>query len=47
MKLSVSLPEDVVGFIDEYARRHGMSSRSAVIHRAIERGGRRMGDNRR
>jgi Arc/MetJ-type ribon-helix-helix transcriptional regulator len=36
MKLSVSLPEDDVTFVDEYARRRGSSSRSSVVHRAIE-----------
>ena len=36
MKLSVSLPEDDVAFVDEYARRRGSSSRSSVVHRAIE-----------
>jgi Arc/MetJ-type ribon-helix-helix transcriptional regulator len=36
VKLSVSLPEDDVAFVDEYARRRGASSRSSVIHRAIE-----------
>ena len=36
MKLSVSLPDDDVAFMDEYARRRGSSSRSSVVHRAIE-----------
>jgi antitoxin MazE9 len=36
MKLSVSLPDDDVAFVDEYARRRGSPSRSAVVHRAIE-----------
>ncbi len=36
MKLSVSLSGDDVAFVDEYARRHGTSSRSSVVHRAIE-----------
>jgi len=36
MKLSVSLPEDDVAFVDEYARRRGSSSRSSVLHRAID-----------
>ena len=36
MKLSVSLPADDVAFVDEYARRRGSSSRSSVVHRAIE-----------
>ena len=34
VKLSVSLPDDDVAFVDEYARR-GASSRSSVLHRAI------------
>jgi Arc/MetJ-type ribon-helix-helix transcriptional regulator len=36
MKLSVSLPEADVAFVDEYARRRGSASRSSVVHRAIE-----------
>jgi len=36
MKLSVSVPEDDVAFVDEYVRRRGSSSRSAVVHHAIE-----------
>ncbi|MFI7585602.1 ribbon-helix-helix domain-containing protein [Spongisporangium articulatum] len=36
MKLSVSLPADTVGFLDEYARRHGVDSRSAVVQRAVD-----------
>lgn len=36
MKLSVSLPDDDVAFVDEYARKRGSPSRSAVVHRAIE-----------
>jgi Arc/MetJ-type ribon-helix-helix transcriptional regulator len=35
MKVSVSLPDDDLSFVDEYARRAGVTSRSAVIHRAI------------
>lgn len=35
MKLSVSLPDDDVAFLDEYARTGGDRSRSAVIQRAI------------
>jgi Arc/MetJ-type ribon-helix-helix transcriptional regulator len=35
MKLSVSLPDDDVAFVDEYALRVGDASRSAVVHRAI------------
>lgn len=36
MKISVSLPEEDVSFVDEYARRTEAASRSAVIHDAIE-----------
>ena len=36
MKLSVSLPDDDVAFVDEYARTRGSPSRSAVLHHAIE-----------
>lgn len=36
MKLSVSLPEDDVSFVDAYAARTGGGSRSAVLHRAID-----------
>jgi hypothetical protein len=35
MKLSVSLPEDDVAYVDEYAHRTGVGSRSSVLHRAI------------
>jgi Arc/MetJ-type ribon-helix-helix transcriptional regulator len=35
VKLSVSLPEHDVEFIDEYATEHGVESRSAVVHRAV------------
>jgi Arc/MetJ-type ribon-helix-helix transcriptional regulator len=35
MKLSVSLPEEDVEFIDEYAAEHSVDSRSAVVHRAL------------
>ena len=34
--MSVSLPEEDVAFVDQYARRRGSASRSSVIHRAIE-----------
>ncbi|TVT42079.1 ribbon-helix-helix protein, CopG family [Amycolatopsis cynarae] len=36
MKLSVSLGEEDVAFLDEYAARTKAGSRSAVLHRAIE-----------
>jgi Arc/MetJ-type ribon-helix-helix transcriptional regulator len=35
MKLSVSLSEDDVAFVDRYAREHGAGSRSAVLQRAL------------
>jgi antitoxin MazE9 len=35
MKVSVSLPEEDVEFLDSYARDHGISTRSAVVHRAV------------
>ena len=34
MKVSVSLPDDDVAFLDDYARAHARS-RSAVVHEAI------------
>ena len=36
MKLSVSLPDDDVGFLDAYARSQGYESRSAVVHAAVQ-----------
>ncbi len=35
MKLSVSLPDDDVEFLDEYTADHGMPSRSAAVHKAV------------
>ncbi len=35
MKISVSLPDEDVDFLDEYARSLGLRSRSAVIQRAV------------
>jgi Arc/MetJ-type ribon-helix-helix transcriptional regulator len=35
MKLSVSLPDEDVAFLDEYAAREGAASRSSAIHEAI------------
>ncbi len=35
MKVSVSLPEDDVRFLDEYASDRGLESRSAAVQRAI------------
>ena len=35
MKLSVSLPDADVEFLDSYASEQGFASRSAVLHRAV------------
>ena len=35
MKLSVSIPEEDVDFLDEYTETHRMPSRSAAVQRAI------------
>lgn len=35
MKLSVSLSEDDIAFLDEYATKQHVASRSAVIHEAV------------
>jgi Arc/MetJ-type ribon-helix-helix transcriptional regulator len=35
MKLSVSLPDDDVEFVDRYAHQHGIETRSAVLRRAL------------
>jgi Arc/MetJ-type ribon-helix-helix transcriptional regulator len=35
MKISVSLPDEDVGFLDAYARARGVESRSAVLQRAV------------
>jgi Arc/MetJ-type ribon-helix-helix transcriptional regulator len=35
VKVSVSLPEDDVEFLDSYAHAQGMSSRSAALHQAV------------
>lgn len=35
MKLSVSLPDEDVEFLDQYARSQGFESRSAVVHKAV------------
>jgi Arc/MetJ-type ribon-helix-helix transcriptional regulator len=35
MKLSVSLPDEDVEFVDEYAKSLGIASRSAVLQRAV------------
>lgn len=36
MKISVSLPQEDLEFVDEYATRTEADSRSAVIHEAIK-----------
>ena len=35
MKVSVSLPDEDVEFLDSYAHTHQIASRSATLHRAI------------
>ena len=35
MKLSVSLPDEDVAFLDAYAASQGIESRSAVLHKAV------------
>jgi Arc/MetJ-type ribon-helix-helix transcriptional regulator len=35
MKLSVSLPDEDVEFLDAYAQTQGFASRSAVVHKAV------------
>lgn len=35
MKLSVSLNEEDVQFLDRYAAEHGIGSRSGVVHEAV------------
>ena len=35
MKVSVSLPEEDVEFLDAYAAAQGIASRSAVLHKAV------------
>jgi Arc/MetJ-type ribon-helix-helix transcriptional regulator len=35
MKLSVSLPDEDVEFLDQYATARGIASRSAAVHRAV------------
>jgi Arc/MetJ-type ribon-helix-helix transcriptional regulator len=36
MKVSVSLPQADIEFLDEYVHRRGTPSRSAVLHHAID-----------
>ena len=35
MKVSVSLPDDDVRYLDEYARERGLESRSAALQQAV------------
>jgi Arc/MetJ-type ribon-helix-helix transcriptional regulator len=35
VKISVSLPDEDVAFLDEYAKSLGVASRSAVVQRAV------------
>jgi Arc/MetJ-type ribon-helix-helix transcriptional regulator len=35
MKVSVSLPEEDIDFLDRYAKKEGYESRSAVVHKAV------------
>jgi Arc/MetJ-type ribon-helix-helix transcriptional regulator len=35
MKVSVSLPEDDVEFLDTYSKKAGLDSRSAALHKAV------------
>lgn len=35
MKVSVSLPQDDVEFLDAYAEAEGLDSRSAAVHQAV------------
>jgi Arc/MetJ-type ribon-helix-helix transcriptional regulator len=35
VKLSVSIPDEDLDFIDRYASEHGVESRSGVVHRAV------------
>ncbi len=35
MKVSVSLPDEDIEFLDEYAASQGIGSRSAAVHKAV------------
>jgi len=35
MKVSVSLPDADIDFLDSYAHGHGIASRSAALHQAV------------
>jgi len=36
VKMSVSLPEEDVEFLDAYAKDHAVGSRSAALHKAVD-----------
>jgi Arc/MetJ-type ribon-helix-helix transcriptional regulator len=36
MKMSISLPDDDVEFLDTYVRDHAAGSRSAALHEAVD-----------
>jgi len=36
MKMSVSLPEEDIAFLDGYVKDHGARSRSAALHKAVD-----------
>jgi Arc/MetJ-type ribon-helix-helix transcriptional regulator len=35
MKVSISLPDEDVSFLDAYAKENGLESRSAAVHKAV------------
>ena len=35
MKVSISLPDEDVEFLDTYTAEHGLPSRSAAVHKAV------------
>lgn len=35
MKVSISLPDKDVAFLDAYAKENGLDSRSAAVHKAV------------
>lgn len=35
MKVSISLPDDDLEFLDEFVRTSGLDSRSAAVHKAV------------
>ena len=36
MKITIDLPEEDIGFLDDYAKRHGVEGRSDAARRAVE-----------